>query len=82
MFVPKSKDRYFLFSYRATSDSKVLDGNFWFCSDRFPSNEWLKSLVNKDNQEFSICITGWNEFNSKEDYDNFCGAENPGASHE
>ena len=66
--------RYFFFSYVANHKSGQATGNLFFSRNDFPSREWIANEIKKDISLSNIAITGWQEFNSKEDYDAFSGA--------
>lgn len=61
--------RYFLFSYTYNNGN----GNYWLMSETFPSRSYLRNIFSeKSNQPVdNIVISGWYEFNNKQDYDDF-----------
>lgn len=63
--------RYFFFVYIWTGTGQQGDGNMWFESETFPSNEILKAKAGVICAEkANIVITNWKEM-TKEDYEAF-----------
>lgn len=66
--------RYFFFTYSVMLTDKVGIGNVWTDAERFPSSNSIKEIAANNNDGCSldkIVVTGWQEFSSKEDFDNF-----------
>lgn len=66
--------RYFFFTYISKNNAYSADGNCFLESEKFPSNEQIKSIAEARNPGTTAVITWWNEFKSKEDYDAFYGS--------
>lgn len=64
--------RYFLFHYTFVAGVQSGRGNLFFSHKTFPSMKWVKEqFMNDCPKGAKIVISGWNEFNSKEDFDCF-----------
>jgi len=64
--------RYFLFAYEAVSLTRMNKGNVLVTSRAFPSVSVVADMINDTLvAATSVAILGWQEFKSKEDYENF-----------
>jgi hypothetical protein len=59
--------RYFLFQYAALG----ANGNLPCKCAIFPALKDLNALIKKETSLEKIVITGWNEFKSEQDYNDF-----------
>ncbi len=66
--------RYFFFTYKADSSGKFADGNLMFECEKFPNNDEIKEIAKKRcPPDMAVVVTGWKEFDNKEDFDSFNG---------
>ncbi len=65
--------RYFFIAYYASNEKQVFNGNLWFENKEFPSNEYIKSIIFKNERlkNANPVITSIFEFKNKKDYLNF-----------
>lgn len=63
--------RYFFFSYINSTKAYPANGFICLSCKTFPSNEKIKTKIQEAYPDIVPTITGWTEFNSKEDFDAF-----------
>ncbi len=69
--------RYFLFTYSYVSSSLELRiGSITIIANTFPSRKEIEKLVYTPDSRGNIVVTGWNEFYSETDFNNFTGIKN------
>jgi len=66
--------RYLFFTYIAQNNLKIAHGNLWGEWEKFPSNSEIKGIAKSRNPDMEAVITGWQEFNSEDDFNTFTGA--------